>query len=121
MTSYNKLNGTYVSENRNLLNGLLREEWNFEGPIMTDWYSHGMKKPKESTYAGNDLLMPGGTQNILSESKSKRNRKYIEEAAARILPTIMNSDRFAAEYNVTLPTYDTRKFNTTMIANGSNY
>jgi beta-glucosidase len=37
MTSYNKLNGTHASENKDLLEGILRNEWGFEGMTMSDW------------------------------------------------------------------------------------
>jgi beta-glucosidase len=57
MTGYNRVNGVYCSENRWLLEGVLREQWGFEGIVMTDWFSAG--DTVESAQAGLDLQMPG--------------------------------------------------------------
>ena len=39
MTSYNYINGVYASESKDLVTTILRDEWGFEGTVMTDWYS----------------------------------------------------------------------------------
>jgi len=57
MTSYNRLNGTYCSEDADLLQTILREEWGFEGFVVTDWFSAG--STVVSSEAGLDLQMPG--------------------------------------------------------------
>ena len=57
MTSYNKINGTYAAESKELLDVITRGEWGFEGMVMTDWL--GGKDAARSIAAGNDLLMPG--------------------------------------------------------------
>ena len=71
MSSYNKLDGEYTQQSYNLLTKILRDEWGFDGIVMTDWGS------KEGTVkaaaAGNDLMMPGNateTQRIVDAVKS---------------------------------------------------
>ena len=71
MSSYNKLNGEYAQQSHDLLTKILRDEWGFDGIVMTDWGS------KEGTVkaaaAGNDLMMPGNateTQRIIDAVKS---------------------------------------------------
>ncbi|GAA6008860.1 hypothetical protein JCM10207_001749 [Rhodosporidiobolus poonsookiae] len=60
MTSYSKLNGVHASENKELLQNLLREEWGFDGLVMSDW--HGTYSCTEAINAGLDLEMPGPSE-----------------------------------------------------------
>jgi beta-glucosidase len=78
MTSYNLLNGIHTANNYDLIQGMARDEWGFEGTVMTDWFTSqdmpmltGKFKPKypisASTgciYAGNDIQMPGCQKNV---------------------------------------------------------
>ncbi|MDL2409589.1 glycoside hydrolase family 3 C-terminal domain-containing protein [Rhizobium calliandrae] len=56
MSSYNRLNGVQAAENKWLLNDVLRDEWGYEGMVISDW--HGIKDRPASVIAGNDLDMP---------------------------------------------------------------
>ena len=57
MTAYNKVNGTYCGEQPELVNGVLRGEWGFDGLVMSDWF--GTHSTAPAALAGLDLEMPG--------------------------------------------------------------
>lgn len=57
MSSYNRINGTYASDHRELLTGILRDEWGFDGLVMSDW--GGTNDRVAGVRAGLDLEMPG--------------------------------------------------------------
>lgn len=96
MTSYNKLNGVYTSERRDLLTTITRDEWGYKGTIMTDWFG-GTDAPAQ-VHAGNDLLMPGRPDQktaILNAIKSgKLSVKDVDVNVKRILDLIVKSPRF---------------------------
>lgn len=57
MAAYNRVNGTHMSEHPGLLEGVLREEWGFDGVVVSDWWgTHGTVAPATG---GLDLEMPG--------------------------------------------------------------
>lgn len=56
MSSYNRLNGVQTSQDRFLLTRVLRDEWHYQGLVMSDWY--GIKDRPAALLAGNDLAMP---------------------------------------------------------------
>ncbi len=56
MSSYNRLNGVQTSQHHWLLTEVLRNEWRYDGLVMSDWY--GIKDRPASLLAGNDLAMP---------------------------------------------------------------
>ena len=96
MSSYNLINGTYTSESRGLLTGVLRNEWNFKGFVMTDWF--GGKSATDQVNAGNDMLMPGiyaQTTEILESIKDgKISQQQLDLNVERILNIVLKSPSF---------------------------
>ena len=79
MTSYNKLNGFYTSENEHLLQDILRKEWKFDGLVMTDW--GGGNNRVKGVKASNDLEMPSSYKETYYDllKAYKANKLSIEE------------------------------------------
>ncbi len=96
MSSYNKVNGTYTSEEHDLQTTVLRKEWGFKGFVMTDWF--GGRNPVEQMKAGNDLLMPGTPQQaqriIDAVNHDSLDVKVLDENVNRILNIILQSPSF---------------------------
>ena len=96
MSSYNLINGTYASQNYDLLTKVLRNDWGFKGLVMTDWF--GGKDPVAQMAAGNDLLMPGTpnqTKAIIEGVKSgKLDIKDLDRNVGRVLNLILQTPRF---------------------------
>ena len=67
MTSYNKINGIHTANSYDLCTEVLRNEWGFEGIVMTDWMTTnngGGSSAAKCIAAGNDLIMPGNRSDI---------------------------------------------------------
>ncbi len=92
MSSYNIINGRRASENRELLEDILRGEWGFEGMVTTDWWAHS--EHYKETKAGNDVKMACGFPARLLEAKEKGalSREEMEICARRILWLILKID-----------------------------
>ncbi|MDC7125045.1 MAG: glycoside hydrolase family 3 C-terminal domain-containing protein [Spirochaetales bacterium] len=89
MAAYNKLNGVYCSENMELLTYLLREEWGFEGMIVTDWGAANDRIA--GLLAGLDLEMPGpSTSNIELIKNALKNKKISIDTIDNSLERILN-------------------------------
>ncbi len=96
MSSYNRLNGIYTSENPELQSAVLRDEWGFRGMVMTDWF--GGKDAVAQMIAGNDMLQPGTDRQyemIVSGIKEGRlDEAVIDRNVKRILELILRTPRF---------------------------
>ncbi|ELZ23571.1 beta-glucosidase [Halosimplex carlsbadense 2-9-1] len=66
MSSYNRVNGTYASEHEGLLTETLKDEWSFDGVVMSDWF--GTESVVGTANGGLDLQMPGISAEELFES-----------------------------------------------------
>ena len=84
MTSYNKVNGTYVNNSYELITKVLRNEWGFDGLVMTDWFAtgKGLGSHCAAIEAGNDLIMPGG-KGVVRELKAKLKSGELDGTALR--------------------------------------
>ncbi len=97
MTSYNKVNGVYTPNSYDLCTKVLRNEWGFDGVVMTDWFStnKGQANNALALAAGNDLIMPGGgsfKREILEGLKSGLiEEEDLRRCCANVVKAIMNS------------------------------
>jgi len=92
MASYNKLRGTYASENPHLLTTILKEEWGYDGVVVSDWGAvHSTAPPAR---AGLDLEMPGppkywGHKLLKAVQDGEVDQGHIDAAARRLVRLIL--------------------------------
>ena len=95
MSSYNKVNGTYTSQSRRLLTDILRDEWGFEGLVVTDWF--GGTDAVAQIQAGNDLLEPGTKKQwkalLEASEEGTLSEEDINTSVRRILKLILGSKK----------------------------
>ena len=97
MTSYNRVNGVYAPNSHDLCTKVLRNEWGFEGVVMTDWFStnKGQASSAIALAAGNDLIMPGGgsfKKDILAGLHDGRlDREDLIRCCANVVRSIFDS------------------------------
>lgn len=92
MSSYNMINGYRASESEDLLTGILRDEWGYEGMVTTDWWTCG--EHYKETKAGNDLKMGNGYPDRVKKAYDKGaiSRSEMETSVKRILRLILKLD-----------------------------
>lgn len=94
MSSYNQINGVYSAENHELLTEILRNQWNFNGIVISNWYS--VQDRVESIKAGLDLEMPGingrdenaAEEIIEAVQNGDLDEKIVDQSVERILNII---------------------------------
>ena len=96
MSSYNRLNGVHTQEDRWLLTQVLREEWGFQGLVMTDWT--GKRNTPAQIQAGSDLMEPGRKSQI-NELVRKVKKGELPEAdldvcVRRVLELVVKTPTF---------------------------
>ncbi|MCI8300658.1 MAG: glycoside hydrolase [Lachnospiraceae bacterium] len=110
MSSYNKVNGAYACENFDLLESIPRGEWGFDGMVMTDWVAGSRASVSGMMHSGNDLVMPGMTQqrivDALAGTPSNDLDKDktlvlgdVQKCVGRVLTMIMRSLQFGRMYS----------------------
>ena len=88
MCAYNKINGTFCSENKRLLSDILRTEWGFDGAVVTDWGAAADRV--KGIEAGEDLEMPdSGGENDSLIVKAVREGKLDEALVDRAVENIL--------------------------------
>ena len=89
MTSYNIINNVRACENEDLLEGILRGEWEFDGAVTTDWYTHG--EQYREINAGNDIKMGRGMkeETMKALKDGRLSRKKMENSVRRVLELIL--------------------------------
>ncbi|MDQ0972462.1 beta-glucosidase [Neobacillus niacini] len=94
MCAYNKVNGEYASENEYLLNDILKDEWGFEGFVVSDWGA--VNERADGLSAGLELEMPSsngsGDQKIVNAVRNgKLSEEKLDKALERLLRVIFMS------------------------------
>lgn len=94
MCSYNKLNGTYASQNHRLLMEILKDEWSYDGCVVSDWGA--VHDRVASLEAGLDLEMPGPRERrvkavIDAVRSGKLDEQVLDEAVRRILNIVFKA------------------------------
>ena len=103
MSAYNKLNGTYCTENEWLLNKVLRKEWGFDGIVVCDWGAENIRA--EGIKAGNDLEMPasngiGEKSVIRAVQNGELEESVLDECVDRMIElTCKASNKLNRKYN----------------------
>jgi beta-glucosidase len=88
MTAYNRLDATFAADHRRLISKVLREEWGFDGVVMSDWFAN--MDTKLATEAGCDLEMPGPTRSrgaalVQAVTEGRVSASAVRDCAGRIL------------------------------------
>lgn len=96
MSSYNLVNGTPASQNTDLLTTVLRDDWGYEGFVMTDWFAG--TNPVEQMRAGNDLIMPGFPSSSTAIANAVKDGSLDESVLDRNIKNIL-------EFVVKSPTF----------------
>ncbi|OJD30775.1 beta-glucosidase [Diplodia corticola] len=110
MTAYNRVNGCHMSDNKEILQGILRDEWGFEGMVMSDWF--GTYTSADSVNAGLDLEMPGpprvrGKQTLIAHSVRSISDETIDARVRKVLELVNRVDKLNIPENAPEKTIDT--------------
>ncbi len=92
MCAYNRLSGEFCSENKRLLTDILREEWGFDGFVMSDWGA--VNERDDGVLAGLDLEMPSGGEDSVNKiieavNSGKFSESVLDRTVGRILEKVL--------------------------------
>lgn len=97
MSSYNRLNGIWTQSSPELLITILRDEWKYDGLVMTDW-TNERRTSYDRVAAGNELLAPGHdwqeTDIIENVKKGNLSMDIVDARVKRLLEMIVKTPRF---------------------------
>ena len=98
MTSFNKINGTFAGGSKDLCTHILREEWGFDGAVVTDWGDMDIVVDgADAVAAGNDVVMPGGppviAQILKGLEEGRLTRREMETAVGHLLSMVKRLGR----------------------------
>ena len=102
MAAYNRLNGTFCGENHRLLTEILREEWGFDGLVMSDWT--GTRSTAAAINAGLDLEMPGpaklrGSKLVAAARIGEAHRTAVAASAGRVVQLADRVGAFSVDFS----------------------
>lgn len=100
MSSFTLIGPHYNGANSDLLNGVLRDEWGFQGMVLTDWYgSYGYQLTMDSVMNGNDMMLGFGTnpRTAIENPDSPTMVKALRQASKNIMFTIVRSGNYTIE------------------------
>lgn len=100
MTSYNQVNGTYSNENTHLLKDILRDEWGYDGIVITDW--GGSNDHIKGVAAGSDLEMPtpgmdSARQIVKAVQEGRLSEEAVDACVDRLLEAVLTLTKEGAE------------------------
>ncbi|WP_333812150.1 glycoside hydrolase family 3 C-terminal domain-containing protein [Timonella senegalensis] len=100
MSSYNLINGTYAHENGHLLQDILRDEWGFDGMVVTDW--GGGNDPAAAIEAGGAIEMPSPGFNSVQELMDAKNlnKEKLDARVAEVLNLVKRVNPITADDDI---------------------
>ena len=100
MSSFTLIGPRYTGANSDLLNGVLRGEWGFQGMVLTDWYgSYGYQLTMDSVLNGNDIMLgfANHVRTAIENPDSPTMVKALRQASKNIMFTIVRSGNYTVE------------------------
>ena len=99
MAAYNRINGIYACSHDRLINQILKQEWNWNGCVVSDWFA--AKETIPNALGGLDLEMPGpsrvwGTKLLKAIEDQEVSEEIINDKTKRVLRTLLRAGRFNA-------------------------